>query len=116
MVENAVRIMPGEAIEITTDGALVTRFYAFPDGRLRRCLKPDAAPLDRAANAFRLGDRVTHPDIYHGNEVFTVVGIRERELELELEGDWSGGTHGTVQRAWHPLEGTVRAEPKSSEA
>ena len=52
-----------------------------------------------------LYDEVTHPEIYHGNEIFTVIGIRVNELELE--GDWSGGTHNVRQRSWHKKAGTV---------
>lgn len=54
---------------------------------------------------FELFDQVTHPEIYNGNEVFTVVG--ERLDELELQGDWSGGTHAVSQRGWFKREGTV---------
>lgn len=46
---------------------------------------------------YRLGDKVTI-DLYNHLEVFKVVGIRE--TELELEGDWSGGTHNVNQTGW----------------
>jgi len=51
----------------------------------------------------KLFDRVIHPEIYNGNEVFVVVGIRVDELELQ--GDWSGGTHNVSQRGWFKREG-----------
>ena len=50
-------------------------------------------------------DKVVHSDIYHGNEVFRVVGIRTEPDEVELEGDWSGGTHNVCQRGWYKKEG-----------
>jgi hypothetical protein len=46
----------------------------------------------------KLGDKVTIEYYYHG-EVFEVVGIRKDELELR--GDWSGGTHGVDQTGWY---------------
>lgn len=46
---------------------------------------------------YKLYDKVTEPMYYH-NEIFTVVGIRPNELELQ--GDWSGGTHNVCQRSW----------------
>jgi len=46
----------------------------------------------------KLGDKVTTEYYYHG-EVFEVVGIRKDELELR--GDWSGGTHGVDQTGWY---------------
>lgn len=49
---------------------------------------------------FNLGDEVTTEYYYH-REVFTVVGIRENELELR--GDWSGGTHNVDQVSWYPI-------------
>lgn len=50
-----------------------------------------------------LGQVVRHEDIYNGNEKFTVVGIRVDQVELE--GDYSGGTHNVVQKSWLPLKG-----------
>jgi hypothetical protein len=47
---------------------------------------------------YKLGDKVTTDYYYHG-EVFEVVGIRENELELR--GDWSGGTHCVDQIGWY---------------
>ena len=52
---------------------------------------------------FQIGQKVTHPDIYWGREVFEVVGIRRDELELR--GDWSGGTHNVDQSGWYKIEG-----------
>jgi hypothetical protein len=52
---------------------------------------------------FKLGDKVVHDAIYYGKEVFTVVGIRKNELELE--GDFSGGTHHAFGSAWCTREG-----------
>ena len=36
--------------------------------------------------------------VYHGHEPFKVVGIRENQVELE--GDFSGGTHNVCQKDW----------------
>lgn len=54
---------------------------------------------------FKLGDTVIHPEVYNGNESFEVVGIRVDELELK--GDWSGGTHAVCQTGWYKRKGTV---------
>lgn len=35
-----------------------------------------------------------------------IVGIRE--TEVELEGDFSGGTHNVVQKSWLPIKGLFR--------
>jgi len=61
-------------------------------------------------NDIELNDKVVHSDIYHGNEVFRVVGIRTETDEVELEGDWSGGTHNVCQRGWYKKEGTKIVE------
>ena len=55
---------------------------------------------DYNADRYSLGDRVTTE--YYQNEVFEVVGIRKDELELK--GDWSGGTHNVSQTSWYPTE------------
>jgi hypothetical protein len=36
--------------------------------------------------------------VYHGREPFKIVGIRE--TQVELEGDFSGGTHNVTQKDW----------------
>lgn len=46
----------------------------------------------------QLDDIVTHPLIYNNNEEMKVVGIRKDEIELE--GDWSGGTHNVCEKDW----------------
>jgi hypothetical protein len=53
----------------------------------------------------KLGQKVYHKDIYWGKEQMKVVGIREKEVELE--GDYSGGTHNVCQKDWEPLEGVL---------
>ena len=47
---------------------------------------------------FILGDKVT-TEYYNHGEVFEVVGIKADELELR--GDWSGGTHNVDQTGWY---------------
>lgn len=49
-------------------------------------------------NKFNLKDKVTVNDIYNGKEVFDVIGIREKEIEIG--GDFSGGTHMVYQTSW----------------
>lgn len=51
----------------------------------------------------RIGQKVYHNDLYWGREQMKVVGLRE--LEVELEGDYSGGTHAVCQRSWMPIKG-----------
>lgn len=48
---------------------------------------------------------VYHTKVYKGNEPLKVVGIRKDSVELE--GDYSGGTHGVCQRGWLPLDGVL---------
>lgn len=47
---------------------------------------------------YRIGGKATCISGYNHYEVFAIVGIREKELELE--GDWSGGTHSVYQKSW----------------
>jgi hypothetical protein len=49
----------------------------------------------------KIGDTVT-TDYYYHREQFKVVGIRE--TELELHGDWSGGTHASTGTDWYPID------------
>ena len=53
----------------------------------------------------KLGQKVYHKDIYWGKEQMKVVGIRE--TEVELEGDYSGGTHNVCQKDWESLESVL---------
>ena len=64
-------------------------------------LLPD--PAEPVKGDIKLGERYTHQDIYSGREIFKVVGIREHDVELE--GDYSGGTHSVCQRSWMPIKG-----------
>lgn len=50
-----------------------------------------------------IGDWGTHEHIYNHKEPLKVIGIREHELELQ--GDYSGGTHNVIQSDWLPREG-----------
>jgi hypothetical protein len=52
-----------------------------------------------------LGQKVYHKEIYSGRELMEIVGIRKNEVELE--GDYSGGTHNVIQRDWLPIEGVL---------
>lgn len=51
-----------------------------------------------------LHDKVV-TDLY-SNEIFEVVGIREHQLELR--GDWSGGTHNVDQTSWYDRNKCVK--------
>lgn len=53
-----------------------------------------------------LGMRCFHDSIYDGKELMEVVGIRKDSVELQ--GDYSGGTHKVCQKDWHPIEGLFR--------
>jgi len=61
----------------------------------------------------KLGMTVYHQDIYDGHEAMEVVGIRADEVELE--GDYSGGTHNVCQRDWLPIEGVLFERAKREE-
>ena len=65
-------------------------------------MKVSKEPLLKA----ELGLVVFHEDIYNGNESMKIVGIRESTIELE--GDYSGGTHAVTQRDWMPMKGAFR--------
>lgn len=51
----------------------------------------------------KLGMKVFHKRLYDYHEQMKVIGIRENEVELE--GDFSGGTHNVCQSDWLPIEG-----------
>lgn len=53
-----------------------------------------------------LGMKVYHDKIYKGEELMEVVGLRTNSIELQ--GDYSGGTHNVVQSDWHPIDGAFR--------
>ena len=53
----------------------------------------------------RINQFVYHKDIYNGGERMKIVGLRENEVELE--GDYSGGTNNTIGRQWFPIEGII---------
>lgn len=57
-------------------------------------------------NNFKLGQTVYHRSVYSHKEPLKVVGIKLDKLELE--GDYSGGTHNVVQKQWMPLKGVSR--------
>lgn len=50
--------------------------------------------------------KVFHEDIYNGKEKMIIVGIRK--TEVELQGDFSGGTHNVSQKDWLPIKGLFR--------
>jgi hypothetical protein len=52
-----------------------------------------------------LGQKVYHKDIYDGKELMEVVGIRKDTVELE--GDYSGGTHAVCQKDWMSISGII---------
>jgi hypothetical protein len=56
---------------------------------------------------YKLGDLVCHESDL---APFLVTGIRE--TEIEIQGDFSGGTHNVSQRDWVPLSDVVKIPPK----
>lgn len=56
----------------------------------------------------RLYNKVYHREIYDGRELMKIIGIRVNEVELE--GDYSGGTHNVCQKDWLNIEGIVFPE------
>jgi len=51
----------------------------------------------------KINQYVYHTDIYWSREQMKIVGLREDEVELE--GDYSGGTNNTIGRQWFPIKG-----------
>jgi hypothetical protein len=51
----------------------------------------------------KINQYVYHKDIYWGRQEMKIVGLRENEVELE--GDYSGGTHNSIGKQWFPIEG-----------
>lgn len=58
-----------------------------------------------------LGQKVYHQLIYWGKEEMEVVGIRKKEVELQ--GDYSGGTHNVCQTGWMPIEGVLLSKSET---
>lgn len=52
-----------------------------------------------------IGQKVRHKDLYGGKETFEIVGIRKDSVELE--GDFSGGTHNVLQKDWMSIKGLI---------
>lgn len=53
-------------------------------------------------DVLRIGDKVTHPDLYYGREIFEVILIYKNRVLLR--GDWSG-MFGYIQNGWYDREG-----------
>lgn len=60
-----------------------------------------------------LGMKCFHESIYDGKELMEVVGIRKDTVELQ--GDYSGGTHQVCQKDWLPVQGLFRLRKLCSE-
>jgi len=54
---------------------------------------------NEVTHKYKLGDKVYHPCDF---APFTVVGIREKEIEIK--GDWSGGTHNINEAGWVSID------------
>lgn len=63
------------------------------------------------SNIIELGDIVIYPDAYPTEE-FEVVGIRK--TQVELEGDWSGGTHHVKSKCWIDINSVKLVKKKSN--
>ena len=57
-----------------------------------------------------IGKKVYHKDIYNGKELMEIVGILK--YTVELEGDYSGGTHPVTQKDWQGIDGLIDANWK----
>lgn len=53
----------------------------------------------------KLGKQVFHKEIYNGKEPMEIVGIRKDTVELQ--GDFSGGTHNVCQKDWFSISGII---------
>lgn len=56
------------------------------------------------AQDLKIGMIVYHRDVYNYREALEVVSLKQNEMEVE--GDFSGGTHAIRQRSWLPIDGT----------
>ena len=63
---------------------------------------------DASKSKIIIGQTVYHTSLYYGKEPFKVVGIREKEVELE--GDYSGGTHPIKGTGWMPIDGLLTSK------
>lgn len=57
-----------------------------------------------------LHQKVYHKEIYNGGEQMTITGMKvdtKGQLMVELEGDYSGGTHNVCQREWYYADGLL---------
>jgi hypothetical protein len=62
-------------------------------------------PKSEPKDELKLGMKVYHSGIYKGKEKMEIIGIRKNEVELQ--GDYSGGTHNVCQSDWLPIEGLI---------
>lgn len=67
--------------------------------------------LGMSGSIVYIGNKVYHKDIYGGKELMEIVGIRKDTVELE--GDYSGGTHNVCQKDWLPIEGLIPIDAQS---
>jgi hypothetical protein len=66
--------------------------------------------LPKVNPTIALDRKVYHKDIYNGGEQMTITGIKidtKGQVMVELEGDYSGGTHNVCQRDWHYADGLL---------
>lgn len=61
------------------------------------------------AEEIRINQTVYHSKIYQAREPMRVVGIREKEVELE--GDYSGA-YNFIQQCWMPIKGLRKTRNK----
>lgn len=54
----------------------------------------------------KIGDIVYHKEVYNHKEPLKILGVTE--IQILLEGDYSGGTHNVIQKSWMPLHGLSR--------
>lgn len=60
--------------------------------------------------SIEIHQKVYHKDIYNGREQMTITGVKvdtKGQLMVQLEGDYSGGTHNVCQREWYYADGLL---------
>ena len=111
-------LKPSNVEDLTTylnDGWLIEREIILPvsTGKDYRRLGSVMFILykpEEAKPVLTLHQKVYHKEIYKGKEQMTITGMKvdtKGKLMVELEGDYSGGTHNVCQREWFYTDGLI---------
>lgn len=65
--------------------------------------------VTRILGSIEIGATVWHKEIYWGREPMKIIGIRGDAVELQ--GDYSGGTHNVCQASWMSKDGLIFEPP-----